>query len=103
MDHVIEYLEAAVRTRPEAVAVADAEREFTFAALGSMAWGLAALLREKGLSGRAVGLWTDADLNALQETDRRFTPAMDERQRERLIHSWRRAVERSKGWAEEED
>ena len=54
------------------------------------------------LAGRAVGLWSDADLRALQETDRRFVPQMDEQDRGSLLRQWRRAVERSKGWATEE-
>jgi len=53
------------------------------------------------LAGRAVGLWTDSDLRNLQSVDREFIPAMDERQRALLLHHWHRAVERSKGWAEE--
>ena len=53
------------------------------------------------LAGRAVGLWTDGDLRNLQSVDREFIPAMDERQRARLLRHWHRAVERSKGWAEE--
>jgi len=53
------------------------------------------------LAGRAVGLWTDNDLRNLQSVDREFIPVMDERQRALLLHHWRRAVERSKGWAEE--
>ena len=53
------------------------------------------------LAGRAVGLWTDSDLRNLQSVDREFIPAMDERQRTSLLHHWHRAVERSKGWAEE--
>jgi len=54
------------------------------------------------LAGRAVGQWTDAELRALQQADREFAPAMDERRREALLHQWHRAVERSKGWIEEE-
>jgi len=53
------------------------------------------------LAGRAVGLWTDNDLRNLQSVDREFIPAMDERQRALLLRHWHRAVERSKGWAEE--
>ena len=52
------------------------------------------------LAGRAVGLWTDGDLRSLQSVDRGFSPAMDEDRRAALLHHWRRAVERSKGWAE---
>ncbi len=54
------------------------------------------------LAGRAVGMWTDAGLKNLQAADREFIPAMDEREREKLLRKWRRAVERSKAWAEEE-
>ena len=53
------------------------------------------------LAGRAVGAWTDGDLSRLQAIDREFTPGMDELHRSKLMHNWRRAVERSKGWAEE--
>ena len=53
------------------------------------------------LAGRAVGLWTDGDLRNLQSVDREFIPAMGERQRAQLLRHWHRAVERSKGWAEE--
>ena len=52
------------------------------------------------LAGRAVGLWTDGDLRSLQFVDRGFSPAMGEERRAALLHHWRRAVERSKGWAE---
>ena len=52
------------------------------------------------LAGRATGLWTDTDLNSLQAVDREFDPAMDAAQREHLLTQWKRAVERSKGWAE---
>ena len=54
------------------------------------------------MAARAVGHWSDADLRRLQAADREFTPQMDEVQRRRLLHNWRKAVERSKGWAEEE-
>ncbi len=53
------------------------------------------------LAGRAVGYWTDADLKDIQAVDREFTPQMDERERMALLNNWRRAVERSKGWATE--
>ena len=54
------------------------------------------------LAGRAVGHWTDADLKRLQAADREFTPQMGEAERRHLTHMWRKAVERSKAWAEEE-
>lgn len=53
------------------------------------------------LAGRAVGMWTDSDLKSLQAVDREFSPEMDEARRVALLHDWHRAVERSKGWAEE--
>ena len=53
------------------------------------------------LAGRAVGLWNDGDLSRLQSSDRGFHPAMDQCLREELLRKWRRAVERSKGWADE--
>ena len=52
------------------------------------------------LAGRAVALWNDADLSRLQAADRQFTASMGEAEREKLLRSWHRAVERSKGWAE---
>ena len=54
------------------------------------------------LAGRAVGAWTDGDLQRLQAIDREFAPRMGEAERRHLTHMWRKAVERSKGWAEEE-
>ncbi len=52
------------------------------------------------LAGLAVGFWRDpADVAANWALDRRFEPAMDPARRERLLRGWRRAVERSLGWA----
>ena len=53
------------------------------------------------LAGRAVGLWTDADMAKIQTVSRAFTPRMDGAQRERLLRDWKRAVSRAEGWAEE--
>ena len=53
------------------------------------------------LAGLATGVWTTSDLNELGGIEREFAPAMDEAHRERLLRGWRRAVERSKAWAEE--
>lgn len=53
------------------------------------------------LAGRAVGLWTDADLTHLQKEEKRFTPQMEGGARERLLRQWLRAVSRAEGWAEE--
>ncbi|MGI6239272.1 MAG: glycerol kinase GlpK [Christensenellales bacterium] len=53
------------------------------------------------LAARAVGLWTDADLQKIQPSHRTFAPAMDGAMRERLTRQWKRAVARACGWAEE--
>ena len=55
------------------------------------------------LAGRAVGLWSDADLSRLQAIDVEFSPQMDELERNRLLGKWHRAGERSRGWAEENE
>ncbi|REJ34939.1 MAG: glycerol kinase [Bacillota bacterium] len=52
------------------------------------------------LAGWAAGVWRDRDEIVSQwHLDRRFEPAMDAAQRDRLLDGWRRAVERSLGWA----
>ena len=53
------------------------------------------------LAGRAVGLWNDSDLNDLQEADREFVPNMDEVTRLHLLNQWQRAIERSRGWEQD--
>lgn len=53
------------------------------------------------LAGRAVGLWNDGDLNDLQEADREFVPNMDEVTRLQLLNQWQRAIERSRGWEQD--
>jgi glycerol kinase len=58
------------------------------------AWGAAAL------AGLATGVWSGTDeLTAIRAVDRRFEPSMAPERREALLLGWRRAVERSKGWA----
>ena len=52
------------------------------------------------LAGRAVGLWSDADLAGLCGSEREFMPNMDEAQRRHLMRQWHRAVEKSGGWEE---
>ncbi len=55
------------------------------------------------LAGLAVGVWTDPAATASTwRLDRRFEPRMDRAERERLVAGWRRAVERSRGWATED-
>jgi glycerol kinase len=59
------------------------------------AWGAAAL------AGLGVGLWSGTgELAGIRAVDRRFEPSMDGARRAMLVRGWRRAVERSKGWAE---
>ncbi|MBR7056482.1 MAG: glycerol kinase GlpK [Oscillospiraceae bacterium] len=53
------------------------------------------------LAGLATGLWRDRDDIRSQWTlDRRYVPAMDPAERERLLQGWGRAVERAKHWAD---
>jgi glycerol kinase len=52
------------------------------------------------LAGLGAGVWPGID--ALQQhwqVDRTFTPRMKDAEREAMIRRWRRAVERTKGWA----
>jgi glycerol kinase len=52
-------------------------------------------------AGLAVGFWEDeAQLRECWAEDRRWEPQMDEATRERGYAQWRKAVERSLGWAE---
>ena len=52
------------------------------------------------LAGRAVGVWSTADLNELGGVDREFHPNMPEEKRGHLLRQWRRAVKRAQRWAE---
>ncbi len=52
----------------------------------------------------AYGIGEFSDLNDLTnkwKLHKRYEPQMDEKTREKLLHNWRRAVERSKGWSED--
>jgi len=52
------------------------------------------------LAGLAVGFWKDMEEVAGHwREDKRFTPQMPEDQREALYTGWKRAVDRSRGWA----
>ncbi|MFI5217716.1 MAG: glycerol kinase GlpK [Candidatus Limnocylindria bacterium] len=52
------------------------------------------------LAGLGVGFWKDAaELEAQSAGGRRFEPGMPEARREELYAGWKRAVERSRGWA----
>ena len=51
------------------------------------------------LAGLSVGVWQDeAQVRALSETDKTYTPDMPEEERERKLKKWHKAVERSLGW-----
>ncbi|CAN5688098.1 glycerol kinase GlpK [soil metagenome] len=52
------------------------------------------------LAGLATGFWSATDeIAATWELDRRYEPAMTPAERSRLVAAWRRAVERTRGWA----
>jgi glycerol kinase len=52
------------------------------------------------LAGLGAGAWTDADLAGLWKLDREFEPAISRDQAEGLLAQWRRAVDRSRDWAD---
>lgn len=53
------------------------------------------------LAGLATGFWRDpAEIAGLWALDRRFEPSMDPARRGRLLSGWRRAVERTRDWAD---
>ncbi len=55
------------------------------------------------LAGLAVGFWKSTDDIAHQwQVDKRFEPQMDEVTRTKLMKRWKKAVERSRSWQEEE-
>ncbi len=58
------------------------------------AWGAA------GLAGLAVGLWeSPVEVAGLRSVERRFEPSWPGPRAEAMMTTWRRAVERSRGWA----
>ncbi len=51
------------------------------------------------LAGLSTGVWSGtAELSALQETDRVFSPDMEQPQREELLRHWHKAVELACAW-----
>ncbi|HUE27697.1 MAG TPA: FGGY-family carbohydrate kinase, partial [Solirubrobacteraceae bacterium] len=52
------------------------------------------------LAGVGIGRWTLEQVRVSWRVKRRYEPAMSDDQREALLRNWRRAVERSRGWAE---
>ena len=55
------------------------------------------------LAGLASGFWkSKQEILERRETDRVFTPEMSDEKRSKLYEGWKKAVERSREWAEEE-
>lgn len=52
------------------------------------------------LAGMHVGMWRQQDIIANRRIQRRFEPTMDDDTRTRLYKGWKKAVERTKGWAD---
>ena len=52
------------------------------------------------LAGRAVGWWSERDLDTLWQEERRFEPTMPEGDVQRLRQRWRDALDRARDWAE---
>lgn len=56
------------------------------------------------LAGLAVGVWKDfEEIEKNREVERVFIPKMDKKERGKLCDDWRRAVERSKAWAQQDE
>ena len=59
-------------------------------------WGAACL------AGLAVGMWKNKkELAALWQAEQRFEPSMPAKKRDTLLAGWKKALERSKGWAKD--
>ncbi len=56
------------------------------------------------LAGLAVGFWTSRDeIENIREVAKVFEPQMPKDQRDKLYAGWKRAVERSKAWADRDE
>jgi glycerol kinase len=52
------------------------------------------------LAGLRIGFWKSREqIESLREAGKRFTPCMDDKQRQMLRCGWQRAVSRAKGWS----
>jgi glycerol kinase len=51
------------------------------------------------LAGIGSGMWTTSDVRSIWREAARYEPRMGDEERQGLLHEWRRAVERAKGWA----
>ncbi len=53
------------------------------------------------LAGLAVGFWkSQEELQQLWQSDRQFSPQMEKEKRQKLVHFWNKAVQRTKHWEE---
>ena len=52
------------------------------------------------LAGLGSGFWKQEDLASHWQIDRTFEPKMKPEERKRLLHRWRKAVEKAKGWVD---
>jgi glycerol kinase len=52
------------------------------------------------LAGIAIGAWAPEEVAAMWREAARYEPRLDPVRREELLGGWRRALERSRGWAE---
>ena len=51
------------------------------------------------MAGLAVGFWKDTgEIEKIRQTDRVFTPLMEEEKRNELYLGWKKAVQRAEGW-----
>ncbi|NCF38752.1 MAG: glycerol kinase GlpK [Planctomycetia bacterium] len=56
------------------------------------------------MAGLATGVWKDlAELESHREIDRVFEPSMEASERSKLMHWWKKAVERTLDWMEDEE
>jgi glycerol kinase len=51
------------------------------------------------MAGIGAGVWTVADIRSIWREAARYEPALGDEERQRLLHDWRRALQRAKGWA----
>ncbi|MGC3988257.1 MAG: glycerol kinase GlpK [Chthoniobacteraceae bacterium] len=55
------------------------------------------------LAGLAVGYWRDqSEISTQWKVEKRFEPTLDQAARQKLLGGWRKALERSKAWEENE-
>jgi glycerol kinase len=54
------------------------------------------------LAGIQVGLWEQPDIDQNRPMNRIFKPTFDRVKRKRMYKKWQKAVERCKGWEEED-